>query len=448
MRKTVLGIFIILISFSSVLSQQVKTNLKNLSTENAALYSLQGEKAVFIDSLFSEQKDLFIYEQENLSTGLYQFRVNGKRTITFIFDGKDVELKADADNIAETIEVEKSESNKFYYKFVNLNRDYKAKSELLQLILARYPRDDDYYQTTVEKVEQIQKEYAAFIDSVVSLSSNSFVARYVQSSQLPLVDYTLPVEEQIAYLKSHALDNVDFDDAELIYSDCFTNKSIEYLTYYQNPQLPKELLEKEFQKAVDTLLTKASVNILVYEQIADYLVDGFKQFGFDNIVDYIIENYVVKDDLCLDEQTENSIENRINQSKLLKIGTIAPNIILPDTAGNLVDISKINKEKILLLFYASWCPHCQDLLPEIHELYKQRNDLEVLAISLDDNRDEWLNYLNDNSFEWVDLSDLKGWESQATQDYYIYATPTMFLLDAQGKIIVKPNTIKELSELL
>ena len=55
-----------------------------------------------------------------------------------------------------------------------------------------------------------------------------------------------PFEEQITYLKSHALDNVNFYDDGLIYSDAFTNKTIEYLTYYRNPQLPLELLEKEF----------------------------------------------------------------------------------------------------------------------------------------------------------------------------------------------------------
>lgn len=127
----------------------------------------------------------------------------------------------------------------------------------------RYPKDDDYYQTTINKVQQLQKGYIHFIDSVVNIDSDSFIERYIKSSQFPIVDYTLPIEEQITFLKTHALDNVDFDDAELIYSDCFTNKSIEYLTYHQNPQLPKGLLEQEFQKAVDTLLTKASINILV-----------------------------------------------------------------------------------------------------------------------------------------------------------------------------------------
>ncbi|WKZ70866.1 MAG: thioredoxin-like domain-containing protein [Melioribacteraceae bacterium] len=428
--------------------EEINITIENTKENTAILLLLQGEKVTFVDSLFSDKIGRFIYNSKNLSMGFYQIKIYGKSPITFLYTGNDVVLKADAESIDETIEVVKSESNEIYYDFVNLNRDYKIKIELLRLILARYPKNDEYYQTTLNKASQIQKEYIAFIDSVVSMDSSSLISRYVRSSQLPIVNFTLPIEEQISFLKSHTLDKVDFGDAELIYSDCFTNKSIEYLMYYQNPQLPKGLLEKEFQNAVDTLLTRASVNILVYEHIADYLVDGFKQFGFDNVVDYIVENYVVKDDLCLDELTENSIENRINQSNLLKVGATAPNIILQDTSGNMIDLSKIEKEKVLLLFYATWCPHCQDMLPEIHKVYKQRKDFEVVAISLDENRDDWINYLRDNSFEWIDLSDLNGWESKAAQDYFIYATPTMFLLDQQRIILGKPITLKELSDLL
>lgn len=176
------------------------------------------------------------------------------------------------------------------------------------------------------------------------------------------------------------------------------------------------------------------------------MIDGFKQFGFDNVVDYIVENYVVKDDLCLDEQTENSIENRINQSRLLKTEAAAPNIILPDENGNEFNLEKLTAEKTLLIFYSSWCPHCQDLLPEIYKLYKQRNDFEVVAVSLDEVKADWISFINDNNLDWINVSDLKGWDSKLAQDYFIFATPTMFLIDGQRRILSKPISINELKQ--
>ena len=45
---------------------------------------------------------------------------------------------------------------------------------------------------------------------------------------------------------------------------------------------------------------------------------------------------------------------------------------------------------------------------------------------------------------WVNVSDLNGWDGKATLDYYIHATPTMFLVDNQLKLIAKPTSIDNL----
>lgn len=440
------GLYLILtVLFSSTMfAQEVKIQVSNAKMD-AELYQLEGEKAKKIDPVFSKNGN-YQFSLKGKHNGFYRLQFDKKHFIDFINDGKDIELKTNYNNLIDSLMVVKSESNKLYYEFLKLNEDYKTKTELLQLILTRYPNDDDYFTTTKEKLSEIQKEYMEFVNIKSQDYPNSFIARYIKSSQLPVIDGSIPVEKQLDYLKKHSLDNVDFDDSEMIYSDLFTNKSIEYLSYYRNPNLPKPLLEKAFITAVDIILNKAKVNELVYKQITQYLIDGFTQFGFDNIIDYIIKNYVLADDLCLDEGTGNSIQNRVNQAKLLKVGESVPNIILPDNSGNSIDLSKITSENTLLLFYASWCPHCQKIIPKIKELYNntKRKNFEVLAISLDTNKDDWLNFIKENNLNWLNVSDVKGWDSEVAKSYYIYATPTMFLLDKKERIIAKPLNVKEL----
>ncbi|MBI3194732.1 MAG: TlpA family protein disulfide reductase [Ignavibacteriae bacterium] len=219
--------------------------------------------------------------------------------------------------------------------------------------------------------------------------------------------------------------------------------------YYRNPQLPKEILEKEFNVAVDTILNKAKVNQVVYRHLTKYLIDGFKKFGFEKCINYILDNYVIKDDLCLDEQSGSSIQRMIEQKKNLPIGSLVPNITLPDSSGNIISLMSLNAEKILILFYSSSCPHCRTMIQTLREFYsnKKQNGFEVLAISLDENKNDWLNFIRTNNLRWVNVNDSKGWSGDAASDYFIYATPTMFLVDKEKKIIAMPMTTEEVQKL-
>jgi thiol-disulfide isomerase/thioredoxin len=446
MKNLTLSI-ILLFSVNFSFTQTVTLRIVDLIEKKVALASLSGEKISFIDSISINNKSEFEFNLEKHTSGIYRLIFNNKTWLDFIYDNEDIKIETDANNILDGLKVLKSESNKIYYEFIKLNKEYKTKSELLQLILARYPEEDDYYQTTKEKLIQVQEEYLYFVNVTAQAKPNSFIARYVRSAQLPAVDIEIPFDQQLAYLKTHSLDNVNFYDDGLIYSDAFTNKTIEYLTYYRNPQLPLEILEKEFNSAIDSILNKAKVNEIVYTHIVEYLLDGFKKFGFDNVINYIVENYVIKDDLCLDEKLATTLDRRIQQSKNFEIGNVVPNILLPDLSGSMIELNKIDAEKTLIIFYASWCPHCQTLIPQVYELYKNQDEkkFEVIAVSIDTTRTDWLNFVRSNNLNWINVSDLKGWDGQSVLDYYIYATPTMFLIDRERKIIVMPRSIEELS---
>lgn len=437
---------IFLVATALINSQSLEVAVKNIGFSSAKIQSLQGEKIAEIDSVTAKEKDTFrfSFDKKKYHQGFYRLTFSNNRNIDFLYDGKDVQLETSASAILDSMKILSSESNRLYYTFVKLSKAYKTKTDLLQLLLLRYPKEDSFYQSAQKKIDQVQEEYLEFVTVTSQKEPASFIARYIRSASLPSVNFNLSPEQQLTFLKAHALDNVDFDAAELIFSDAFTNKTIEYLTYYRNPQLPKELLEKEFMKGIDSVVSRAKVNTIVYQHVIEYLLDGFKKFGFDKVLDYIVDNYVIKDDLCLDEKLGNTIQRRIDQNKQLPIGAVAPNFTMRDISGKSIELNKITKQKVLLVFYASWCPHCKTILPQINELKKRKKDFEVIAISLDTNREEWKNFIDKNDLNFINVSDLKGWEGVAAKEYFIYATPTMFLLDAQNKIIAKPITVAEL----
>jgi thiol-disulfide isomerase/thioredoxin len=448
--KHTLILFPLLVLYITSYPQTVKITINGINNDRAYLFSLEGEKTFLIDSINISSDNNFAYSFVQIKNhfGFYRLSFNNNKFLDFVYDGAEVDINTDENNILDGIKIIKSESNKIYYEFVKLNKAYKTKTELLKLILTRYPKEDDYYQNTKEKLNQVQQDYLDFVNITAQTYPKSFIARYIRSAQLPINDPEIPADKQLVYLKTHALDNVNFYDDDLMYSDSFTSKAIEYLSLYRNPQLPIGLLEKEFESAIDTILSKAKVNEIVYTHIVEYLLDGFKKFGFDNVINYIVENYVIKDDLCLDEKLTSTLERRIQQARNFKIGFTVPNIILPDSSGSMIEMNKINSEKTLIIFYASWCPHCQTLLPQVYELYKNQDEkkLELFAVSIDSSRQDWQNFIETNNLNWINVSDLEGWDGQALLNYYIYATPTMFLVDKQLKLIAKPSSIEELNK--
>jgi peroxiredoxin len=109
---------------------------------------------------------------------------------------------------------------------------------------------------------------------------------------------------------------------------------------------------------------------------------------------------------------------------------------------------KMNAGKILILFYSVDCPHCQSMIPRLSDYLQSQKDknIEVLAVSLDTDRNAWLNFIRNNKLTWINVNDPSGWGGATAADYYIYATPTMFLIDKDRKIISKPITIEELQK--
>lgn len=443
-------LFVLLASLAlhhTALPQQVTITISNIVAGKAHLSALSGEKTRPVDTISSVSDGTFRFQLASHNPpGVYRLSFDRNRWVDFIHENEEVSISTDGRAIDDSLKVHISESNRLYYAFHKLNRQFKTKSDLLQLVLARYPQDDPYYATTLTTVAQLQGNYAEFVIEAVRTKPHSFIARYIRSSQHPVVNLSDPAGQQLAHLKSHALDSVDFSDAGLVNSDLFTKKSIEYLMYYRNPQLPKELLAREFNAAVDSILNKAKVNQVVYKHITEYLIEGFKQFGFEECINYILDNYVIKDDLCLDQTSGSSIQRMIDQKKYLPIGARAPEIILPDTSGNPVSMKSMKAGNVLIVFYTTGCPHCQTMIPELSTFVKNRggDTLSVLAISLDENRDDWLKFVRTNRLTWTNVVDSRGWQGQAAQDYFVYATPTMILVNKEKKIIAKPLTVEEL----
>lgn len=123
-----------------------------------------------------------------------------------------------------------------------------------------------------------------------------------------------------------------------------------------------------------------------------------------------------------------------------EVGKPAPDIALTAPDGQVIKLSSLRGQVVLIDFWASWCGPCRKENPytvEIYNEYKAKG-FTIYSVSLDQNKVSWVKAIQKDGLQWENhVSDLRGWRSQAAADYGVEAIPATFLIDRNGTIIAK-----------
>ena len=208
-----------------------------------------------------------------------------------------------------------------------------------------------------------------------------------------------------------------------------------------------------FLSCIDIVKASCEENPVVLEFALYNMLDGFynmKTQDGEVICQYILDNYIFDEDCGAN--LSDVIRQRAQGIINLRVGNTPPNFKIADPSGAIVNLSEevAAHEYTLLMFWASWCHKCEQEIPNLVPMYQEMNPrgFGMVGVSVDQQKAAWTKAIADNQIPWKNVSQLKGWDAPITDDYKITQTPTYFLLDKEGKIVMKPERWFEVQRFL
>ncbi len=145
------------------------------------------------------------------------------------------------------------------------------------------------------------------------------------------------------------------------------------------------------------------------------------------------------------------ISERLEQMKKVAVGKPFVDLTMRNLDGNEAHLADFvgNGKYLVVDFWASWCRPCRQSMPELKEIYKRyAGKIEIVGVSFDSNEAAWKKCVADLELPWNHISDLKGWQSAASEVYGVDAIPHLMLIAPDGTIVAKKLNDESLAEKL
>ncbi len=141
---------------------------------------------------------------------------------------------------------------------------------------------------------------------------------------------------------------------------------------------------------------------------------------------------------------------QMDLARPVSIGHPAPDFSITAIDNKPVKLADYKGKYVMLDFWASWCSPCRQENPNVvkqYAIYKNKG-LNILGISLDEDRSAWQKAIAEDKLTWSHASDLQKFDGPTEKLYHIEAIPSNFIIDPKGIIIAKNITGTQLEEFL
>lgn len=446
------SISFLLVSVQLIFAQTIDGNLSLLTNQKIKLEGFNGFKTYPISSTIIDAKGNFKLNYSKADYGVGYLISADEKPMFVILSGEDIELKGEALSYIETIKITKGKENQLFEQYA---KEHPRREQALSawIYLEKIYTMDTLFsvqRTPANNIQaenlRIKKEDADFLSALPKDSYVSWFlpARKLVSSVSVVAQYrTEEIPSTIA-----AFRKMDYTDQRLYKSGLLKDAIESHFWLLENCGKSLDSVAIEMKLSIDAMLVHLIKDEKKLNEVMDYLFDLLERHSLYQASEYLALKVLNEVSCTIDGDLAKQLETY----RAMKKGNIAPDIFFKgDTftpgygANNFPKkLSDLKSKYTVVVFGASWCPTCTQEVPEIAKLYTKwkQHGVDVVLISLDESQEAYRSFVK--TLPFISTCDFKKWDSPIAQDYYVFGTPTMFLLDEQRKILLRPNSVKQM----
>ncbi|MFP4557631.1 MAG: thioredoxin-like domain-containing protein [Bacteroidales bacterium] len=454
---------IILISASFTACAQgyrIEAKFSDLKDTEVLLGYHFGEKKFIADTAQVNSKGVAVFEGDTLLPGGMYIVVLPEQSYFDILIGNNqsFSFSTSKDKMIEDLKFKGSPENTAFAKYQRfMNSKQKRMGKLREEMqgIENNPQREEEIKNEINKLDKEVKEYW---DKIIEENEGSLLANIISSFKpLEFPEFDIPADatnpDSLRWVKSyrynqqHYFDNIDLTDDRLTRTPFFQNRID---TYFDRVLLP----------APDTI-TKYAVNLIeqtrsnpdMFQFMLSHLFSKYQNssiMGMDAVFVELAEKYYLSGEaFWISEDIRKRIAERVADLKPNLIGEVAPNLRLDNPSNKKQVLHDIDANVVVIYFWEPSCSHCKKVTPELKRIYDKHksNGLEVYAIYTQADKEDWLEYIEKNNLEWINV-----WDPVRVSNYHklydIYSTPILYMLDKDKKIIAKRIGVESLEKFI
>jgi thiol-disulfide isomerase/thioredoxin len=421
--------FYLLVVHTLVFSQHsysIQGHFPHFPNSKYELKGFSGFQQITLSTSESKDDGKFVLNYPSEYCGVAHLYMNGAYQNLFLLNKENINVFWKDLNNKDGLQIQGCKEYDTFLKGMKTFQEAEAKVAGLNYLLPLYSNDSIKQHKFAEELNFTSNSFPSYIKSV---PEHLFARQYLLTKGL-IEQMPRSLETYTWRAPSHVIEFMAIDFKALKHSGLFKDVIHGYTNLVE--RFPQEEVYPLLNDAINKVLTELKDETTIQQEIAHYWFTLLERKSLFSSAEYLALKMLNQNNCVLDEKSATMYE----QYRSLAVGKTAPDIILDKN----VSLKKMKSKYKLVVFGASWCPTCKTetlQLVELNEVCK-KNGIEIVYISIDtDQRAFEEEY---KSVPWLTYCNFEGWETKSAKDYYVFSTPTYFVLDRNLKIILRPNS--------